>query len=361
MLDKDRIKALEKEIGRLTSELSDAYKELALVYELSLKMAPLLDTAAIADILLIKGMGLLEAGVGVVILFNTDGEVTFRSSKGIEEGRILGIERYRPDTIEDDLSKALGVKDPLIVPIALKEKRIGILCFGKKEGGRKFSLLDKRLASALATQSAGMFMSSSLYLKLESLLLKTIRALIRAIEEREPYLVGHSERVARIGVGIAQELGLSEKEKRNLEMASLLHDIGKMSIERKILEKPGRLTEEEWKVVREHPKKSLFVIEDIGELREIFSALLHHHERYEGKGYPNGIKGEEIPLLSRIIAVADTFDAMTSDRPYRMRYTEEGTIREIKACSGSQFDPKVVEAFLRLREHRPDLFSKEEV
>lgn len=190
----------------------------------------------------------------------------------------------------------------------------------------------------------------------------TIQALATAIEAKDPYTKGHSERVTKYAVAIAREMGLSSEEVRQILYAAILHDIGKIGVSGDILRKPGALSEEERDFVKKHPEIGAGIISSIRVLKEIVPIVLYHHERFDGKGYPGGKKGEEIPLGARIIAVADAFDAMTSDRPYRPRMTVEQAREEIVRNAGTQFDPQVVEAFLRVleREEQLGLRAKQE-
>jgi HD-GYP domain-containing protein (c-di-GMP phosphodiesterase class II) len=178
--------------------------------------------------------------------------------------------------------------------------------------------------------------------------LSTIKTLAVAIEAKDYYTRGHSDGVTRYAVEIAQEMGLPEKEIEIIKHAGILHDLGKLGIDNAILRKPGKLTDEEYNLVKKHPELGENMLMPLKFLKDEKSIVRHHHERFDGTGYPDGIKGKAIPLGARIIAVADTFDAITSDRPYRPIYPMNKAVEEIRECSGTQFDPSVVEAFLQL-------------
>jgi putative nucleotidyltransferase with HDIG domain len=178
---------------------------------------------------------------------------------------------------------------------------------------------------------------------------KTHRFLFLNIFTEDPYTLGHSERVSMYSVATAKEYGLSLEERYRIAIAGLLHDIGKIEIDKEILSKDARLTDEEFARIKAHPILGEKILSKVGmdRFEDIISAVRHHHERYDGKGYPDGLMAEEIPIFARIIAIADTFDAMTSTRSYRESLSDEVALRELDFCSGNQFDPEVVNAFFK--------------
>lgn len=188
--------------------------------------------------------------------------------------------------------------------------------------------------------------SFELYTKMRKVYLDTIRALAAAIDAKDPYTKGHSERVSETSVTLAQELNLSDRDIENIEYTALLHDIGKIGIADNILGKESKLTNKEFDKIKEHTVMGAKIIEPVDFLKNSYKAIYHHHERYNGKGYPDGIKSEDIPILARIIAVADAYDAMGSDRPYRKKLSHNKILKELKEQSGQQFDPEVVKAFI---------------
>lgn len=188
--------------------------------------------------------------------------------------------------------------------------------------------------------------SFELYTKMRKVYLDTIRALAAAIDAKDPYTKGHSERVAEMSLALAQELNLSDKDIENIEYTALLHDIGKIGIADNILGKNSSLTNKEFDKIKEHTVMGAKIIEPIDFLKNSYEAIYHHHERYNGDGYPDGIKEKKIPLSARIIAVADAYDAMGSDRPYRKKLSHNKILKELKEQSGQQFDPEVVKAFI---------------
>ena len=190
--------------------------------------------------------------------------------------------------------------------------------------------------------------SFELYTKMRKVYLDTIRALAAAIDAKDPYTKGHSERVAETSVALAEELNLPGREIENIEYTALLHDIGKIGIADSILGKKGSLTSEEFDKIKEHTIMGANIIEPVDFLKNSYWAIYHHHEKYNGKGYPDGIKSEDIPILARIIAVADAYDAMSSDRPYRKKLNKDKILKELKDQSGKQFDPEVVKALISI-------------
>lgn len=175
-----------------------------------------------------------------------------------------------------------------------------------------------------------------------------IHSFVNAIDAKSPWTKGHSERVTYYALEIAKTMGLKQKEIDKLRIAALLHDIGKIGTYDVILDKPGKLTEEESELIRMHPVKGAEILRPVTQMKDLLPIIRHHHERMDGKGYPDGLKGEEIPLMSRIIALADSYDSMTSDRPYRPAPPREYAVSEIQRCSGTQFDPQAAEAFLKV-------------
>ncbi len=174
-----------------------------------------------------------------------------------------------------------------------------------------------------------------------------LRALAAAIEARDRYTGGHLDRVSKYALATGTELGLGEKSMWSLWLGSLFHDVGKLAIPDAILNKPGPLTEEEYEEMKRHPELGVEIIQRISFLLPAAMAILHHQERWDGNGYPGGLQGERISIEGRILAVADAFDAMLTDRPYRKALTEDYAVGELERCAGSQFDPGVVEAFMR--------------
>lgn len=179
-------------------------------------------------------------------------------------------------------------------------------------------------------------------------LITSIKTLISVINAKDKYTYGHIERVVVYARMLAEKLELNEEEKKNLIYGAYMHDIGKINISKDILNKRMALTDEEWNILKQHPNEGVEIIKSVDSLQDISSVILYHHERYDGKGYPDNLKGEEIPYNARILTVVDSFDAMTSERPYNKRKTYGEAIDELRRCSGTQFDPKIAEAFIEV-------------
>lgn len=187
---------------------------------------------------------------------------------------------------------------------------------------------------------------SKSYMEPEFLFTGLVRSMIYTLDAKCEWTKGHSVRVVKSAEKIAENMGLGERHKKSLALAGILHDIGKIGIYEPLLEKPGKLTREEFEIMKKHPVLGSAILDNIEQLREIVPAVKHHHERFDGSGYPDGLKREKIPLYARILHVADSFDAMTSRRPYRALSGREYAVSELKKYSGKQFDPEVVDAFI---------------
>jgi hypothetical protein len=200
-----------------------------------------------------------------------------------------------------------------------------------------------------------------LYVDMRQEHIDTIRALTSAIDASDPFTRGHSQRVTKYSVAIARELGLSEQRVLTIEYASLIHDMGKIGLQHDILLKPGALTDEEWVLMKTHPETGARIVSDLHFLKGARDAVLYHHERYDGRGYPMGLAGDDIPLEARIVKVADAFDAMMSSRPYRESLGLDKAMAELQRGRGTEFDPRVVDVFLRLiREGGVELLGEED-
>jgi HD-GYP domain-containing protein (c-di-GMP phosphodiesterase class II) len=213
--------------------------------------------------------------------------------------------------------------------------------------------LEQKVAAATKEISKCNQENTGLYLKYHGLFIDVVKVLAVAVEVRDPYIKGHAERVTNFSQAIFEELNsipgikIPPELRGTLYMACMMQDIGRLAIRDEILRKNGPLTNEEWLEMKKHPIVGAHIIGQVEELKPVAEAILFHRERYDGTGYPKNLKGDQIPLVSRIIAVADAFDAMTSERPFRLRKDDSTAVEEIKKGMNAQFDPNVVQAFLR--------------
>jgi len=219
---------------------------------------------------------------------------------------------------------------------------------------------DDRLAlSTLANQTAVAIENAQLYDELEDTFVQTITTLANAIDLRDTYTSGHSQHIAALGSETARRLKCSPDEVNDIYWGGLLHDIGKIGIPDSILKKPGKLNNSEWEIIRQHTIYGAKLIAPINKLANIAPLIEYSHERFDGLGYPHGVKGEEIPIGARIIAVVDSFSAMIDERPYKQAYSTSEAIAELKKCSGTMYDPRVVDHFVRIVENK--LFMKSSI
>ncbi|MEW6188804.1 MAG: HD domain-containing phosphohydrolase, partial [Actinomycetota bacterium] len=260
-------------------------------------------------------------------------------------------ERFKRFLRRDEIISALSV------PLKAKEKVIGVLSVNRKTSKEPFTEENLNLISSFAAQVAVAIENARLYKDLEMTFLGTISALAAAVDAKDHYTFGHSQAVTKYAVAIAKKLSLPESEIESIRIASMLHDIGKIGLDGTILNKPGKLTPEERALVNLHPLMGVNILKSLEFLKSTIPLILYHHEHFDGMGYPEGIAGKAIPLGARIIAVADAFNAMISERPYRRALSIEEAIEELRNYSGTQFDPTVVEAFLKIlrRESRKPL------
>ena len=266
------------------------------------------------------------------------GEVQDRSQGPVFPERLLDPEP-RPKAGE-----GRPVSTAISVPLFLRNEMIGVLNADKRRSGGRFDAHELKLLYIFASQVAVSLENVRLHENLKEKLLNAVSTLAMALEAKDAYTRGHSQRVSHYSVQIGRELGLDEREIEAIRLAGILHDIGKIGIRDEILNKQGRLTEEEWKQVRKHPDISVSILSRIPDLKGILKIIRHHHEHLDGKGYPGGLAGEQIPLGARILAVSDMLDALISDRPYREKITFMEAVEEIRKVSGTQLDPTVVEA-----------------
>lgn len=234
------------------------------------------------------------------------------------------------------------------VPLKVQNRIIGIINVNEKIDDRQFAPEDLRVLTALADQTAIILENLTLYKDLQQVYLGVIKTLSLVVDAKDHYTFGHSERVTKYVVEMASEMKLSPELKKLAEAAAIIHDIGKIGIKEEILLKTGRLTDSEFEEIKKHPVIGRDMVRPMEFLSELAPLIYYHHQHFDGNGYPDKAKGDQIPLVARMITIADSFDAMISDRPYRSGLPVETAIKELKRCSSTQFDPDLVTVFLKV-------------
>ncbi len=297
----------------------------------------------------VYNLSALKTGTPVSRASKTEGQALEMALNG-EKDCLLPGSLHRPDDCQG-VEGGRAVSTAISVPLFLRNEMIGVLNADKRRSGGRFDAHQLKLLYIFASQVAVSVENVRLHENLKEKLLNAVSTLAMALEAKDPYTRGHSQRVSHYSVQIAHELGLDERETEVIRIAGILHDIGKIGIRDEILHKEGKLTEEEWKQIRKHPEVSVSILSRIPDLKGIIKIIRHHHEHYDGKGYPSGLAGEQIPLGARILAVTDMLDALISDRPYREKITFMEAVEEIRKVSGTQLDPRIVEALDRIVEN----------
>jgi response regulator RpfG family c-di-GMP phosphodiesterase len=237
-----------------------------------------------------------------------------------------------------------------VSPIVVKQELKGIVFVGPRLSEKEFTSSELDMLRSMCN-SAGIGLDNArLFRELQNTYLSTVKALVSIIEAKDPYTKGHTERVADYTIALGRKMGLPKDAIRDLAFGAVLHDIGKLVVYERVLNKPGRLSEDEWASLKEHPSIGASIIENMDFLMGTVDLVRHHHEAYDGTGYPDGLAGEQIPLGARIISVADSYDAMTTDRSYRKALSSTVALDSLKAKAGSQYDSEVVKYFVELIE-----------
>ncbi|NQT80250.1 MAG: HD domain-containing protein [Candidatus Aminicenantes bacterium] len=364
----DEFEEVAASFNTMATQLGKQFKTLTTMAEIDRLILSSLDYVKIVDTILTYMREIFPCeGVSVTIVDSNDlnkaqiyvGESKYKNGKHRETIKLKPEELQKlsdnPHTLLIELDEALpsylaplasrGIKSFLVLPIFLKQKLSGIITLGYLEPP---GLTQEDLAQArqLTDQAAVAFSNARLIDELNQLSWGTLTALARTIDAKSPWTAGHSERVTELALQIGQVIGLSSEDLDSLRRGGLLHDIGKIGIPPEILDKPGKLTAEERKLMQKHVRLGARILEPIDAFAEAIPIVLQHHERFDGKGYPEGLAGEAINFNARIFAVADYFEAITSKRPYRKALERQSAIKFIKQRAGSEFDPKVVQAFL---------------
>jgi diguanylate cyclase (GGDEF)-like protein len=319
----------------------------------------------IRTLVLRVAMRLLEAKKGMLLSrvdADGDGKLDVVAVEGFERdvkdsryaqrfaGEVVENDKIiREDTPEEEVTEAGGTADQEIqtlvaIPIYMADQFSGVILCANRDGG--FENCDDQVMLALGDQAGAVLQNSQLTGQLRKSYVATVRLLADAIQAKDPFLRGHSEEVAEYVSAVARSLDIEPRLREQLNFASLLHDVGKIGISERILLKPGQLTPEERSIIELHPRIGFRLVEQVPGMDDIAPAILHHHEWFDGSGYPSHLRGEAIPIEARIICVADSFSAMTEQRPYKDRMSLDDACTELQRCAGTQFDPAVVQAFV---------------
>ncbi len=356
-----------EELGNLSANLAATYEELSLLYQISGSMRVNQEPADFLHSVCEEILEVMQISAAVGVQHAR--EATGGQDTLVIAGEIdLTVEQLK-DLLAGSVSSLFGVDNRAIVanefaslecpdaaravenfvavPLVAEGKRIGVLIGLNKLDG-DFDSVDQKLLGSIGNQASVFLANNRLYADLQELLMGVLNALTAAIDAKDPYTSGHSQRVSLISRRIAEEMGFESEKVEQINLCGLLHDIGKIGVPEAVLRKPGRLNEQEYAEIRRHPSVGARILGGIRQLDGVIPALLTHHERPDGNGYPQGLSGEEVPVEGFIIGLADSFDAMTSDRTYRDALPLESVIEEIRRHAGKQFDERVVDVFLSM-------------
>ncbi len=362
------VSAKEVALDSLTEELARRYEDLTLVYELASYMEISEGVGFPVDAILETAVDHLDIDVLIVFSAITKRRKMYCASGSadrlgraertalyrleshartavFDEGEHLVMNNLREDKRFSYISCICS--HALCVPVHVSEEEVGAITVVRGRGKERFFMGDVKLISALAKQVAIVTRNARLFREVRSLFLNLVKSLISIVEAKHKYTKGHSERVHIISCFLGKQLGLRKNAREVLHWASLFHDVGKISVPDAVLNKPGELTEEEFATIKQHPVVGYNVLSHIEQLNDALPGIRHHHEKLDGSGYPDGLKGNDIPLAARIIAVADVYDALTSTRSYRPAMPAEKALEIMSEGSGRHFDPRVLQVFLR--------------
>lgn len=363
---KEELQKCKSELDATIAELSNKYEELVLLYDVSESLGSLQNVYQLTDLILKKAVEHSKADNGILFLLDKEkGVLNIRGMYGIDwldpekylirlgHGTVGKVAMDGQPVIQNDLEVVgVGQKRPitalLCVPLKVKDEVTGVISVAHERRGKMFTSVEQKLLATLAGQAAVALENARLYQETKKMFLSIIGALAATIDAKDPYTHGHSRRVTYYGMVIAEALGASPEFVETVKLAGLLHDVGKIGIPESILRKIERLTDEEYRGIMDHTTIGVRILGHIDALKHVIPAIKHHHERYGGGGYPDGLKDDEIPLAARILSIADTFDAMTTDRPYRKALSDEEALGELERNRGIQFDPEVVKVFAEI-------------
>lgn len=369
------MKNLEKRFSVLESELREAREQLRHIFKVNSGLISAVPCGQMYDMVTRMARGLLDTDMVVMRLFDREtdtlkvvssffvGKDLMRAIPEIKPGEALSGKAYKThkvvaiSDIDKDktaskiaLVKAVrkeGARAVLCVPIMFHDRPLGVLTTYCRKP-RAFTPHEISLMRVFSSYVAVIIRESDHHRQMNLTYFSTISTLVLTLETRDPYTQGHTERVTKYALLIGAEMKLSQDELNTLRYASEIHDIGKISIPDFILNKPAKLNKLERSMIELHPVKGAQILAPLDFLKQVIPLVRHHHERYDGKGYPDGLKGKNIPLLARIMACADSYDAMTTERPYKQKMSIDEAIHEIRINSGKQFDPAIAALFIKI-------------
>ena len=356
--------SLQLEVNTLSEQIEYTYEQINLLHTLTRNLHLSCPTEDLAGNCIEKLQSLIDCACSVIALHDSERSLRFISHGQVPFdqaglGRLLArFQQYdwsHPlvrNKLQDSLlgSDFPGLKNLVIAPIGDGPGRHGWIVTCNLRGGRDFSNVEATLLGSIATILGTHARNIQLFDEHDELLPSFVRSLVSSLDAKDPHTRGHSERVALIARRLGKQLRLPESDLDDIYLSSLLHDLGKIGVDDRILSKPGRLTVEEFAQIQQHPLIGYQILSPLKNLKSILPGVRNHHEAYNGKGYPDKLSGENIPLMARIISVADSYDAMASDRPYRMGMPREKLEDIFHRGSGSQWDPRVIEAYFVVRE-----------
>ncbi|GAB4336733.1 MAG: HD domain-containing protein [Desulfobulbaceae bacterium] len=262
----------------------------------------------------------------------------------VHKGTVITLaEVLSPEDMERYGERMAFLFDMFFAPLEIRGEAYGLIGISGKP--HEFSVVELEIFCSLGSQAAIAMENANLYGRLRDTFLHTSEALAEAVNSRDPYTGGHTRRVQEYALLLAERIGMDDQERESLRLAAILHDIGKIGIDDAILRKGGALDEEERNRMKEHPDIGARILAHVSEMTDVLPGVRHHHERYDGSGYPEGLSGEKIPLAARVIAIVDAFDALTTDRPYRKRLSHGNALALLRNDAGTHFDPALLDFF----------------
>ncbi len=366
--DSTELAGRDDALDEFSDRLTESYEEITLLYKLSMLMTEVaapgrfveqacaelhatmsygwVGAAFIADHTVAREL----AGRRIIHASPTGSERSIRPVLAIaldraSAGAVVTLPRH-------ELERDAGVHaagDVAISRIISGDKFVGVIAAGEKRGGdTDVASSDLKLLDAAAGSMGVFFENAALYDDQQAMFLGVLQTLTAAIDAKDRYTCGHSERVAHLAVRLAERVGMPADAVERLRISGLVHDIGKIGVPESVLSKPGRLTDAEFELIKKHPEIGVRILRGLPQLSDVLPGVLHHHERWDGAGYPDRLAGEHIPMPARLLAIADSFDAMSSTRTYRSALPRSAVLEEIRRCAGAQFDPALAREFVCL-------------